>query len=60
MLVQKVKSCFGKLCLHENENGDFGPVSVNREQRSRTPGGGGGGGYTRFEVTGMIKGFFGV
>ena len=60
MLVQKVKSCFGKLCLHENENGDFGPVSVNMEQRCLNPRAGGGGGYTRFEVTGMIKGFFGV
>ena len=59
MLVQKVKSCFGKLCLHENENGDFGPVSVNMEQRCLNPRAGGGG-CTRFEVTGMIKGFFGV
>ena len=43
MLVQKVKSCFGKLCLHENENGDFGPVSVNMEQRCLNPRAGGGG-----------------
>ena len=38
----------------------YAPLPVNRNDRDHNPEGVGGGGYSGFQVTGMIEGFFGV